>query len=374
MPTSRIFKEHNATIAVTANAEVLFPPGGLVHGWTRRLANAVERGTVAEAPTNKRPRWAHYGKPLKGTMSSQVGKPRGGRHAGLRVYASVGSSAPHAAYVDQGTGVFNGGSPWKAKILPPYTEGGASLYEHTWRPGGPGTRRVAPVMIKGQRGQHFFDKGLKRGFQQMRMRSYQRPGVDPRMGDILRTWPKALENFAGNTPADGAFIASLTDWRRWRDEAWDAGEGLGRGGGVGSKAQERFRQDAREAREARAQEKGGGRAALAASRAAADARKRAQIAELRRQQEAKALGKKRREEQEQAERERIAKSKAARALREGNRRMEQTALAFYDKIRQAHPDATFGHTTLADGVIVYQVRYTAGGEVVRQRWAYGYEV
>lgn len=374
MPTSRIFKDHNATIAVTANAEVLFPPGGQVHGWTRRLGNAIQRGAVAEAPTNKRPRWGHYGKPLKGTMSSQVGRPRGGRHAGLRVYASVGSSAPHAAYVDQGTGVFNGGSPWKAKILPPYTVGGASLYEHTWRPGGPGTRRVAPVMIKGQPGQFFFDKGLKRGFQQMRMRSYQRPGVDPRMGDILRTWPKALENFAGNTPADSAFIGSLTEWRAWRDEAWNAGKGLGRGGGIGSKAQERFRQDAREAREARAQEKGGGREALAASRAAAERRRRAQIAEILAKEKAKSLAKKRREEAEAAEREELAKRKAARALREGNASMERAALEFFEKIRQGHPDARFGQTTLADGVAVYQVWYTVGGETVRQRWAYGYDV
>lgn len=225
MPASKLIRTKGATIAVTANAEVLFMPGGQVYGWTRRLANAVKRGTEAEAPTNKRPRWGHYGKPLKSTMSSRVFKPRSGRHSGLRVYAAVGSSAPHAAYVDQGTGVFNGSSPWKAKILPPYAEGSSSLYEHTWHP--PGQTANHTVMIKGQPGQFFFDKGLQRGFQQMRMRSYQRPGLDPRMGDILRTWPRELENFAGNTPADVAFMASLTKWRAWRDEAFNAERELG---------------------------------------------------------------------------------------------------------------------------------------------------
>lgn len=224
MTASRLIKRKNATIAVTANAEVLFMPGGQVYGWTRRLSNAIERGTEAEAPTNKRPRWQHYGKPLKSTIESGIPRFRN-LPSGPRVYAAVGSSAPHAAYVDQGTGVFNGGSPWKAKILPPYAEGSPSLYEYTWHP--PGQQARHTVMIKGQKGQFFFDAGLKRGFQQMRMRSYQRPGVDPRMGDILRTWPRELENFAGNTQWSFAFDVQLRQWREWRDEAFNRGAVLG---------------------------------------------------------------------------------------------------------------------------------------------------
>lgn len=245
MPAAKLIRTKGATIAVTANAEVLFMPGGQVYGWTRRFANAIERGTEAEAPVNKRPRWSHYGKPLKATITSAQPRFRKAR-GGARVYAAVGSSAPHAAYVDQGTGVFNGSSPWKAKVLPPWEHGSPSLYEHTWHV--PGRLASHAVMIKGQKGQHFFDKGLARGFQQMRMRSYQRPGVDPRMGDILRTWPRELENFAGNTPADAAFVASLQEWREWRDEAFDKGRVMGRGFGTAEHDRRRARAEASQRR------------------------------------------------------------------------------------------------------------------------------
>lgn len=238
MTASKLIKTGNATIAVTANAEILFMPGGQVYGWTRRLGNAVQRGTEAAAPTNKRPRWGHYGAPLKNTITSATPRFRN-PPSGPRVYAAVGSSSAHAAYVDQGTGIFNGGSPWKAKILPPWAEGAPSLYEATWHP--PGQTARHNVMIKGQRPQRFFDAGLQRGFQQMRMRSYQRPGVDPRMGDILRTWPKELENFSGNTPVNAAFIASLNEWRAWRDFAFDKGRVMGPGFGTAEHARRRER-------------------------------------------------------------------------------------------------------------------------------------
>lgn len=223
MVASRIIRRKGATIAVTANAEVLFMPGGSVNGWMRRFTNRVEKFTAEAAPVNSRPRWAHYGKPLKRTIVGNVPWLRN-LASGPRLYSAVGSTAPHAAYVDQGTGARAGGSPWRAKILPPTTRGGDNLYEHTWRPAGPGGRPVRSVYIKGQKGQFFFDKGLERGFKSMRMRSAQVPN-DPRVGNIMRTWPRRLENFIGNTPADGPFLAQLKEWRAWRDASWTSYRG-----------------------------------------------------------------------------------------------------------------------------------------------------
>lgn len=209
---------------VTAYGEVLLMPGGPVHNWTNRFAARVREGARAEAPMNKRPRWGHYGKPLRATMTASRPEFRPTKGGG-RVYAAVGSTSPHAYYVDQGTGIYGGNGPYVAKVLPPWQRGEASLYEATWRPAGPGTRRVAPVMIKGQKGQGFFEAGLKRGFQSMRMRSFQVPG-GPAITAAKAAFPRGLEK-PGNTPDTGAFRASLEEWRKWRDEAWQR-EGLGR--------------------------------------------------------------------------------------------------------------------------------------------------
>lgn len=207
---------HNrgANIVVEANGEVLFLPTGDVANWQRRFSARVREFSAMEAPVNKRPRWAHYGKPLKTTFTASTTLQPGR----MRAYSAVGSTAPHAYYVDQGTGIFNGSSPWKAKILPPTHRGGPNLYEHTWRPA-PGATRVGAVFIKGQKGQHFFDKGLKRGFESMRMRSFQVPG-EGRITEALNSVPTGLLGFLGNTAATPAFVAQLEEWRAWRDAAW----------------------------------------------------------------------------------------------------------------------------------------------------------
>lgn len=227
----RRIRKRGANIVVEANAEVLFLPTGDVGRWTNRFSQRVRAFSAQEAPTNKRPRWGHYGKPLKSTMTASTTYQPGR----LRVYSAVGSTSAHSYYVDQGTGVYAGNGPYAAKVLPPWERGSPSLYEHTWRPAGPGTRRVSPVMIKGQKGQGFFDAGLRRGFRSMQMRSYQMPG-DARISNVLNSMPTGLENFFGNTPANGAFVASLQEWRRWRDEAFVAGESLGRGKSKPTKA------------------------------------------------------------------------------------------------------------------------------------------
>jgi hypothetical protein len=242
MPVVKRIKRRGATITVEAYAEVLFMPAGDVYNWTNRFTGRIRSKTIQAAPSNKRPRWSHYGKPLRQTIVSARPRFWGNGRDKQRVYSAVGSTAPHAYFVDQGTGVFAGNGPYEAKILPPWQHGGASLYERTWRPGGPGTRRVAPVMIKGQKGQFFFDRGLRAAFQSMRMRSAQLPGDGgPKITEALASMPSGLENFmgSGNTSANPAFVGQLNEWRKWRDEAWNSGEGLGHGGGVGSRAHER---------------------------------------------------------------------------------------------------------------------------------------
>lgn len=239
MPVVRRIRRRDATVTVEAHAEVLFMPGGDVFNWQNRFSKRIKARTIARAPGNKRPRWAHYGKPLKSTIFSAYPRFWSNGKDKMRVYGAVGSTAKYAYYVDQGTGVYNEGSPWEAKILPPWTWESPSLYEATWRPGGPSGRPVAPVMIKGQPGQHFFYKGLADAFRSMRMRSFQLPGEGgPRISEAIAGIPTALENKFLGASATPGFAAQLDEWRSWRDEAWKNREGLGRGGGVGSRAHE----------------------------------------------------------------------------------------------------------------------------------------
>ena len=230
MAIVRRIRNRGATITVESHAEILLMPGGQVHNWANRFTGRIRSATIAAAPTNKRPRWGHYGKPLKSTIVSA--RPRFWSNGGdrQRVYGAVGSTSPYAYYVDQGTGIYNGKGPYAAKVLPPWSPV-FDLYENTWRPNGPGGRKVAPVMIKGQKGQRFFEKGLAAAFQSMRMRAYQVPG-DPRIGAVLNSVPTGLDNFKGNTPNDAAFQTSLDQWRAARDERWSRDGSLGpkRGG------------------------------------------------------------------------------------------------------------------------------------------------
>ena len=243
----RRLKTRGATMVVEAHGEVLFLPSGILGNWTRRFSARVREFAAQEAPSNKRPRWAHYGAPLKTTMTASTSY----HPSRMRVYSAVGSKSPHALYVDQNTNVFAGNSPWAAAVLPPYQWGSASLYEATWKPGGAdGRRQVAPVMIQGQQGQFFMDKAVNRGFRSMRLRSAQLPAEGAsKMTGVLRSTPsELLTPFAQNAGTKAAFKASLEEWRQWRDAAWDAGEGLGRGGGVGSRAHARHVEKAQAAK------------------------------------------------------------------------------------------------------------------------------
>lgn len=208
---------------VEIHGEVLFAPGADIPRWQARFQERIYAAAVRAAPTHnygKRPLRPHPGKPLKASFMKSRPRKRITKGGGF-IYAAVGNSANYSAYVDQGTGVFVGNNPWRAKVLPPYSEGSPSLYESTWIPT-PGGRRVAPVFIRGQKGKFFMDEALLRAFQSMKMRSYQVPGegVSGLVANTLRT---AVPAFPGNTDlTDGAGSAAprLEEWRKWRDEAW----------------------------------------------------------------------------------------------------------------------------------------------------------
>lgn len=236
MTKARI-KGRGANVVVQAYGQVLFKPGGQVNRWNRKFTNTVKRKVRDAAPVNKRPKWSHYGKPLKKTIMSA--KPRVRIYAsGARIYAAVGASAPHAYYVDQGT------KGYYAKILPPWTRGGASLYEHTWKVpvAGDGTREdvrweeIGKVWVGGQRGQAFFARGLQAAFLSMRLQRNV-PAPAKIVSAAVAGAPEGITNFLGNTKDDGeggAFRLQLEEWRRWRDAAWNSGRLLGRNGGIGN--------------------------------------------------------------------------------------------------------------------------------------------
>lgn len=359
---------HNrgATVVVEAHGEVLFAPTGPVGRWQNMFSNRLTAAAERYAPANKRPRWAHYGKPLKTTFtSSTVYQP--GR---FKVYSAVGSTAPYAAFVDQGTGIYGGGGAYPAKILPPWQPGSASLYEATWRPNGPGHRKVAPVMISGQRGQFFFEKALAATFASMRMRAFQVPG-DAQLANAIKTAPASLTNFLGSSSGGAAFKAQLEEWRQWRDDAWNRGEGLGRGNGVGSRAHAKYVRTIAEAHEARLAEQGKGRAAYEASKAAAEKRKRDQIAAIREAERKKREAEARRAEAEAAERAEQARQTANVRLAAGNAQSAREAQEFFDFIKKVHPEARIASMMLADGTVLWQVKYIGpDGETVTQSWNY----
>jgi len=216
MPRVKRLIGRNVRGIVEANGEVLFTPAGSVGRWTNRLSNAVSHGVSTAAPTNKRPRWGHYGIPLKKSITASTDYDP----ARMRVHAAVGSKAPYSTYVDQGTGVYAGSGPYPAKIIPPWSRGDSSLYEAAWKT--PSGKSSPVVMIKGQRPQGFFDKGLRAGFAKMGMVTTEVPGSGVGR-EAFATFPSWLSREVGNTKPGYAFRASLKEWRAWRDARWGRG-------------------------------------------------------------------------------------------------------------------------------------------------------
>ena len=227
MPLTRVVRSKGAVITMEVHAEVLFTPNGPLGNFARQFTQRVKTATAANAPGNSRPTWGHepaaHGKPLKASFRAATRY----RPATAQIFSAIGSSAAYAPFVDQGTGIYNEGSPWRAKILPPTSQMGSDLYEHTWRPGG-GRQGVGEVWIKGQKPQYFFAKGLDAGLASMGLPAIKVPG-----GSGTTAFPKDLSRHVSaaiDTGRGSAFRASLEQWRRQRDAAWNRGEALGRTG------------------------------------------------------------------------------------------------------------------------------------------------
>lgn len=309
MTTTRVLRNRGATVTVAAFGEVLFVEGQDIPRWTARFSRTISRFAAQAAPSHNyavRPLRPHdRGVPLKKSFTSTTQA----NAARMRVDAAVGSTAPYSTFVDQGTGIYNpqGGGPYPAKVLPPWREGEGSLYEATWTPG---KKQVAPVMIRGQRGQGFMEEGLNRAFTFMMRRAAQ-VVTEPRVGQAMAFFPENLAlRGAGNTPNDAAFRANMEQWRSWRDEAFWRGDQLGKGQTKG-----RTRKGFQEARDAYRQ----AQSDLAASRAAAQRRARQQAAALRDEERRKQEGRERRAREARKAREREARTEAVRFARNQRR-------------------------------------------------------
>lgn len=229
MPRVKIVRRRGSRAVIEAHGEVLMTPVGPVGIWTANLSRAITAAVKTAAPQNSRPYWGHYAgtKRLNQSITSTTDYDP----ATMHIHAAVGSSAAYALYVDQGTGIHAGKQPYQAAILPPWRRGEGSLYEATWMPGGPGTRRVGKVMIKGQRGQKFFERGLRFGMMARGVVPVTVPG-DP-SARLANQKSQILPNVP--PPQMSLFRLQLEEWRIWRDKAWAAGEMLGKDGGKTSK-------------------------------------------------------------------------------------------------------------------------------------------
>ena len=221
MPTTKVMKQRGAIVMVEAHGEVLFAPAAPVDKWMQLFEARVKRWAREYAPRNKRPRWAHYTHTtLKNSFDGRtLAQPIPNTP---KVSTVVGSNSPHAIFVEKGTGIHAGGSPYEAKILPPWTRGSPSLYEASWVPSRrTDGRRVQPVYIKGQKGQFFMQRALERTMLQMLRRSYQLR--DAGVAKTMEHTPAQLLSFldfSEQTSKNPVFRSQLKEWRKWRDAVY----------------------------------------------------------------------------------------------------------------------------------------------------------
>lgn len=215
MPVVRNIKGRGVNGVLVVAAEPLFSATGDVGRWTNGVSQRVRIATARAAPTNKRPRWAHYGKPLKQTFTASTAY----EPSLLRVYAGIGSTAPHALYVDQGT------SPFMAKLLPPWPARGYWFRESTYKypqangRNGMTWKATGGIPVSGQRAQNFFATGLANGLAASNIRTVPLP-VGGDIEGVIDGIPTSLTGASGNTPVDDAFKAQRDLWRAERTEAW----------------------------------------------------------------------------------------------------------------------------------------------------------
>lgn len=311
-------RNKGANVYYEIRGEVLVDPGEIINGWTQRLTNRIMRYTREAAPSHnyaKRPLRPHGGQTLK--ESIMRGRTRTRKiTTGGAVFSAVGSSAGHAAFVDQGT------QGTLAKVLPPWSPGSPTLFEATWSP--KGGAPVGPKMVKGQQARHFFEAGTARAFAYMRMRSFQVPG-NPAPGG-LSAHDMGWEEFFGNTQADAGFKARLEEWRRWKYEAYNDPRWQKRN------SAKKYRKRAQERDRAKAQ------------REAAENLRRSQEAALKRalEQNAKILASQaaaERRKKEEAKRKKAEQREAERLSRLTRERVEsrREAEAYIKSIRKSKP-------------------------------------
>lgn len=217
MPDTRVMKGRHVQTVLTVATQAMFGENGDVANFKRRLSAKVAAQAALAAPSNKRPRWLHYGKPLKQTMKSHTSvRPTSG---GGYAYSQVGSTAHYSAYVDQGTGIYgpDANGPYLARVLPPWTVGSPSLYEASWHPQG-ASHASHQVLIKGQRPQGFMETGMDEALFSM----IPPTPTNVAKGQILSAfrWENTPPFFAGNTPVSPLFLRQLDEWRDWRQQAW----------------------------------------------------------------------------------------------------------------------------------------------------------
>lgn len=197
--------------AVFVDLSPLFRSGGPSYLWMQRYNAIAAREARRAAPKNKRPRWLHNGPPLSGPAGWRYSVAPGRE----TVVGAMGNVLNYALFVDQGTGVFGGKGAYPAKILPPWLARGYEYYERHWRYDG--KRTLPTIMIKGQQGQHFMQKGMVTAA--LRMGVLVHPGTVPT--------PPAARAMALKWSRTGfvwsfAFDTQQRIWRAERDAAWSA--------------------------------------------------------------------------------------------------------------------------------------------------------
>lgn len=337
MATVKVLRERGAKVVVEAHGEVLFAPGTELDRWKNRFSQVIRNRVADRAPrfnsSTKYPQRTYrphrYPKHLDQTIRAATETKA---HPGGGVFfVAVGSIAPYAIYVDQGTGVYGGDGAYEAKILPPFTYKGHTFYER--RPGTP------PVMIKGQPGQFFFKNGLDDAFTTMRLPATEVPGnIASLSSQVGIEFPENLWG-QGNTSSGPTMDAKKELWRKWKREYYS-----------NLRLQELQSQKAEETRQRNI-------ANYEESKKASERRAKKDEDSIKEKNNRRAEGEKKRKEKEERDRERDRKFNEKAAINKANRENRLAAWAFRNKIAEMYPNAKVYFTELPSGLHIYRVYY-----------------
>lgn len=216
----RTLHGRGATTVVEVHGELLFAPGGDVRRWKSKFSARVQAEVTRAAPSNGGSgQWAGRrtmrphpaGGTLKGSIrrsSTNFRKTKGG----ASLYSAVGSTSSYALFVNDGTGVrgMHGGSAYEAKLLPPWSTGSPTLFlRDAWG------KSSAPLKIKGQSPQLYFERGLTVAWRKMRLAPNLSPigGAKGLMSGIDQYTPAVSDGTVGSSGTP----AALPQWKAWRD-------------------------------------------------------------------------------------------------------------------------------------------------------------